>query len=1329
MKKGTKKYYFGKYVVYIVLCLLGWCFCLQEAEASLLKNPNITISPDGNAFTTNADEKKTEWYDSGYTVLTGKTSALKTPETGEHLYSVINDDIVDIGKWVVAHERGQCIHVRMVDVPNFHGVMFEKSICFSEYYSGWMGYCADCNQKVTSGLFYMSDDTAYSLTELDMSMAYYYRCPHCTHLEQGYELKHHICQAVSPNQYSVRYHANYGSGYMPKSIHMYNNATIYEGAEVTPQKTLTLNSYTRIGYEFAGWNTEIDGSGTAFADGEEILNLCSEEQGSIILYAQWKKSQSILEIDPNGGEYQGSKNISRIQGLYGSTYEMQDKDLEPPLGAIISFEEFGGEEVEDILSFMTFKEWSFTLPMKGEFENNIYIYKGKNAETDRATAIYSYKTIVLPECTKPGYSFGGWYLKENGENPVGMAGDTFLASEDVTLYAKWVELRLDSEINSIANNGKGAVDLSWSQKDNLKKNYRLYQKEINGDWTEIYSADDIAVGKQLHQKILFSGKEGTFVVPYGGHYQVTLYGAQGGNTTTHSGGKGGMVTAYIYFEAGEILQYNIGGQSGYNGGGQATRYANGGGYSILSTKESGIIMIAGGGGGATSLQNGRAGGSKQGVISGYYGQSGMAGGGGGYNGGAAGKTVFHNHSPECSHEHIGEPAVEGGCYTQEVVCGNTQFTKEKYKENFYYGNVDDNGNHIYCVRCGSYECPGHKDSVYRYICTVCGARYNKKQPASCTETTYGLGCDQEAGYSCGYEEDEVIGAEAAFGGSNYVNLDVCQVYDEVAGVQEGNGQLIIEAVQVGFVDNNYLHGVAATDKNAPEAVSPDTVEIEPVDANKVNVVFARPADTGTTYYHKAESYNRTTNRKISTSNLTVDTLVSGVVGYKYIVNESENARIEELNRYLSYAGTEPYIGVVMGDAVRYLHIAAVDRSGNCSEIISVKLSKKEVIFWPVITEKINIKKEPWVYQRENAYYVKADGTTSFEISFDSRLCGTALPEYQINQVGICVTESDTAAEGIIYMNIPTAKNMGAGSEVYRNADIRKLYAGEFVLTDTSFTEVRRNNYCKDVEVVQTFSVPRELDGSKIILTPSAAVVTTDIKVFSDKESDQKNGIVILADGEGPEIKGLEELENIQNQDGEWEYDLLIEVEDGGSGLQSASLEILNQDNGGYERVDAHDGIIKIRLNSEQAIFLGNFIVTVTAVDNVGNESVSSYGMDGIAIHAYVENLQGFPQTQFKKGQPGRLQISGSGYMEQIEVYFPQEWSEYDPTLNKVYQYEKTEFLKKETLEFAVPLNIPEGEYTINVRGYKGDTMAEADVKLLAIQVKGSVLDDIRTRLR
>ena len=69
----------------------------------------------------------------------------------------------------------------------------------------------------------------------------------------------------------ITFDANGGDGTM--------GAQTVKPSEAT---TLTVNAFTRADYDFAGWNTAADGSGTAYADKAEITT-----DTDITLYAQW----------------------------------------------------------------------------------------------------------------------------------------------------------------------------------------------------------------------------------------------------------------------------------------------------------------------------------------------------------------------------------------------------------------------------------------------------------------------------------------------------------------------------------------------------------------------------------------------------------------------------------------------------------------------------------------------------------------------------------------------------------------------------------------------------------------------------------------------------------------------------------------------------------------------------------------------------------------------------------------------------------------------------------------------------------------------------------
>lgn len=52
---------------------------------------------------------------------------------------------------------------------------------------------------------------------------------------------------------------------------------------------LRPNTYTRAGYEFVGWNTKADGTGTAYKDNYTGVLKWANDGESVTLYAQWKK--------------------------------------------------------------------------------------------------------------------------------------------------------------------------------------------------------------------------------------------------------------------------------------------------------------------------------------------------------------------------------------------------------------------------------------------------------------------------------------------------------------------------------------------------------------------------------------------------------------------------------------------------------------------------------------------------------------------------------------------------------------------------------------------------------------------------------------------------------------------------------------------------------------------------------------------------------------------------------------------------------------------------------------------------------------------------------
>lgn len=1299
-------------------------------KKTIYNSPYVSFSPDGKAFTTCAGDRDYTWYDADTRVSTGITSSLRALNTGEHYYKVSRYGEIPIGYWQVSHRPAQCIHNGYPE-DNFlyHGIQYGRHKCLRNYNSGWMAYCADCGEVIAYALMYMSRDAAKSIQYMDLGskqnpMEYYFLCPFCNNLEQGAPLGEHKCKEISWNQYRIFYDPNIKkyNGYMDYSYHMYNNETIYEGETVTPVTHLTENNYTRVGYVFTGWNTKQDGSGVSFTDKEEIYNLSSSDwndqstwtdtdRGTITLYAQWRKSESTLVIDANGGRYNGVDKYSLTEP-YSSKYLLQKNLIVSPNGYTVAFETNGGTNVDTITGTMHFVEWMQIQPFNGFVTNDTYMFMAPDRNIDTLKAVYQSDPITLPVTTKDGWSFGGWYYDPDFSLPAGGAGDQIIPSKDMTLYAQWVDLRLQSVDNYDANDGKGAVDLSWSQSDQNNKTYLVYQKREDGAWIRVNSANDISSTTIINQAYNFEGQSKQYTVPYTGLYTIDALGAQGKSYGSYTGGYGGSVTGTFWLRKGEVLTYVVGGQNGYNGGGSASSFGNGGGMTSVVSNQKGTLMIAGGGGGAFSHGNGSAGGSAASVINGNNGQSGMAGGGGGYQGGTAGERIDHYHVASCNvyHTHVGSSDRYGGCYT-------------KYVENKRVVTWTDN---LCCSNCQEGPNAHFPGNPYG----ACG-NFNPNWEKEIDDSYYDLTCGKTTstivGYRCGMYNGQILSSKPAYGGSNYVNSAYAMMYETYSGVRSGSGVAELHSKAIGYQESLDLAGVTATDFAAPDKIS-DQVTKEPLDGKSIRVTWQVPSDNGTDYYHKVESYLTGSTSMLCKSNVTKNTLVSGVMGYYYLVDQNGDTVVTGNANYVQ----DPHVNVVTAEYNQYLHIAAVDVAGNISETTHILIDAKDVL-WKLYTKQLVIDASADnVYPAtDKSWYVRADGSTPFTLKNEAYMDGTASRGYQLNEtIYETVSDNNSVARNIIR----TASMEIADTSIRTDANgLSYSTDGTSVLQQYSYSYTVRSNKNRDLMGVQKFTISRDLSGQTIQVIPVAEADKESDKVYSVHELDEKNKITLIADGEAPVIRGLEIMEDrdlIDRRDGS--ITVTVTADDDLSGVKDFYVVIKNTDNAITKTyLPDVDGSIRITITEDEPIFSGDFTVLGYAVDNVGNENNLSYGTTEFALASSVERILSPHDPIFKCGESGILTFTTWGYADRVEVIFPESMTALDPTLNKVYDYTDCPgYMLTEHLQFMVPLYTPENQnLEITVRAYKGDKKLEDHPTISVIGVSGTVLDEFRTRLR
>ena len=103
-------------------------------------------------------------------------------------------------------------------------------------------------------------------------------------------------------RYIVKFDANGGTGEMEPQIFV-----------IDEEANLNANEFTREGYKFVAWNTKEDGSGESYKNKQAVKNLTEENNGRVILYAQWEEGTEPEEDTDEDSEEQQEDSSSEKQ--------------------------------------------------------------------------------------------------------------------------------------------------------------------------------------------------------------------------------------------------------------------------------------------------------------------------------------------------------------------------------------------------------------------------------------------------------------------------------------------------------------------------------------------------------------------------------------------------------------------------------------------------------------------------------------------------------------------------------------------------------------------------------------------------------------------------------------------------------------------------------------------------------------------------------------------------------------------------------------------------------------------------------------------------------
>ena len=256
----------------------------------------------------------------------------------------------------------------------------------------------------------------------------------------------------TPVTYTVTFSANGGDGNMDDQTFAYD-----------VEQNLAANTFTRTGYDFAGWSDVPDGN-VVYADRDAVKNLTDVDDAVITLYAQWTPITYTVAFNANGGNgemdsqdftYGEEQSLSpntftRTGYTFAGWSETQDGD--------VAYSD--AESVRNLTS-----ESSGTVTLYAQWTPIIYAVafnaNGGDGEMNSQTFAYGVEqSLAANTFTRTGYDFAGWSDTQDGDvvyaDRALVNNLTDVDGTVITLYAKWMPTTYTVAFN--ANGGDGNMD-------------------------------------------------------------------------------------------------------------------------------------------------------------------------------------------------------------------------------------------------------------------------------------------------------------------------------------------------------------------------------------------------------------------------------------------------------------------------------------------------------------------------------------------------------------------------------------------------------------------------------------------------------------------------------------------------------------------------------------------------------------------------------------------------------------------------------------------------------------------------------------------------------
>jgi uncharacterized repeat protein (TIGR02543 family) len=236
----------------------------------------------------------------------------------------------------------------------------------------------------------------------------------------------------------ITYHPNGGAG-----------STFSENATSSTYK-IKNNSFTRLGYRFAGYNTKADGSGTSIAEGTNF----TLDPGDLDLFATWQTTVYKITYELQGGQNDLSNPVSYT--INSSTIQL--KPAIPTAQTEAYFEgwiDMHGKKVESIPHGSTgdISVWASYNARPSYVINFENMMNGTHPNPSEYTRLDL--PMTFKQASQNGYNFLGWYSDSKFKNKIESLAEGSIG--DTTFYARWeaigykIQYVLNGGTNSLQN--------------------------------------------------------------------------------------------------------------------------------------------------------------------------------------------------------------------------------------------------------------------------------------------------------------------------------------------------------------------------------------------------------------------------------------------------------------------------------------------------------------------------------------------------------------------------------------------------------------------------------------------------------------------------------------------------------------------------------------------------------------------------------------------------------------------------------------------------------------------------------------------------------------